>query len=97
MMWLTQTPISIVQAMLLAIPRLQAEECLRGVHVGAIAAGTLEEKARKSLLSSWEQSCRKLGDTIRRKPTPMTPDAMAAFGFSVVFGPPAKAPEVIAP
>lgn len=98
MIWLTETPVGIVQSLMQAIPRLQAEECLLGVHVGAVAAGTLEEKSRKSLLRSWEQSCRKLGDTIRRKPTPMTPEAMAAFGISVVFEPPSKpASEVTAP
>lgn len=65
------------------MPRVQAEEALRGVAVAGAVHARGPERAR--LVRAWERQAR--GPADDDTPTPMTPDehraAMHAIGFGV--------------
>lgn len=77
--WLERTPVAVLRAYLVMIPRLSGEESVRAANVVAVGSGTLERDDRRSLVASWTNHQRR----DRRDTAPTDPTALASVGIGV--------------
>lgn len=78
MRWLAETPLAVIEAMLGALPRLEAGETLMAVQAHALGAGTMKPEDSKRMLREIEQAA-----GVRRAPRKLSPEALAAIGIGV--------------
>lgn len=78
MQWLAETPLAVIEAMLGALPRLEAGETLMAVQAHALGAGTMKAEDSKRILRDLEQQA-----GVRRAARKFSPEHLAAMGIRV--------------
>lgn len=90
MSWFQSIPVALVEAHRVMLPRLRAREALHQVNIGAVAAGTFDERSRKRVLRHWEREV-SAGEARPRRAMKASPAVLEAMGIRVVIEPPSPA------
>lgn len=78
MTWLAETPVSVVQACMAMLPRLEAQESLQAANRYKVGSGKLPKEQHDALAREWEQQAH------AGRPKPKAdPSVLAAHGFAI--------------
>lgn len=90
MTWLAITPLGVVEAHRVMLPRLRARDALRQLNIVGVATGSMDEKSRDKLIRHWQDDARVVIGKPQRA-AKATPEQLRAMGIDVVIEPPQAA------
>lgn len=81
MTWLAETPVSVVQACISMLPRLEAEESVLAANRHKVGSGMLPAEQQQAIAGEWEQKAAPVSGPTQRKR--VDPSPLVAHGFAI--------------